>query len=436
MLFVWAMAQFGRTLPGQSPGRLGMSVALDLANLLERDPQTDLTQYVREQYAQYEHPFFVMMADGRLITSGSQSFAEPLLQMARARLARPDAFPLRPGGRGMRGFDGPRGDRDPNGPPFARPSPIVVGGRLAGVVVVPPQPPFGFLLGRYAPLLALVAGVRARRRHGADIRADLRARAPAPARCRNGGAPVWCRRSHRPCAGARRRRDRRGGPGVQSHGQGPVGARRRAGRVRPRPPSAAGRRLARVDDAGDRDARLPRNARDAGADAGRRDAHALSENHRRRNRQARTADRRSPGARPARRRRRDVHEPPTCRRRALRPGEGAARARLSGSGHFRGSVHRARRRDGHRRTRIVSSRRCRTWRQMRSVMRRAEPPSDCPRRCSRARGRSSLRSLPRPKLDRGGAERRQEGGRDLRCGRRPGHCSGAPAPHLRPVLQG
>jgi signal transduction histidine kinase len=58
----------------------------------------------------------------------------------------------------MRSFDGPRFDRDPNGPPFARPSPIVVGGRLVGVVVVPPQPPFGFLLGRYAPLLALVAG--------------------------------------------------------------------------------------------------------------------------------------------------------------------------------------------------------------------------------------------------------------------------------------
>ena len=43
-------------------------------------------------------------------------------------------------------------------PSLAR-RPIVVGGRLAGVVVVPPQPPFGFLLGRYAPMLALVAGV-------------------------------------------------------------------------------------------------------------------------------------------------------------------------------------------------------------------------------------------------------------------------------------
>jgi signal transduction histidine kinase len=162
MLFVWAMSQFGRTLPGQSPGRLGMTVALDLANLLERDPQTDLAQYVREQYAKYEHPFFVMMSDGQLITSGSQSFPESLVQMARARLQRPEGFPpSRPPRSGRpfdgRPFDGPRFERDPNGPPFARPSPIIVAGRLVGVVVVPPQPPFGFLLGRYAPLLALVA---------------------------------------------------------------------------------------------------------------------------------------------------------------------------------------------------------------------------------------------------------------------------------------
>ena len=201
MLFVWAMSQFGRTLPGQSPGRLGVTVALDVANLLEREPQTDLSQYIREQYANYEHPFFVLMTDGRLITSGSQTFPEPLLQLARARLQRIENYPSmrgRPGGRFDRGpydgtqgrpfdgtpgrpfdgaqgrpFDGTQGrpfdrdrgqggfegrfDRDPNGGPVARPAPIVVGGRLVGVVVVPPQPPFGFLLGRYAPLLALVA---------------------------------------------------------------------------------------------------------------------------------------------------------------------------------------------------------------------------------------------------------------------------------------
>jgi len=162
MLFVWVVSQSGRNLPGQSPARLGMTVALDLANLLERDPQADLAPYVKDQYAQYAHPFFVMMADGRLITSGSQFFPEPLLAMARARLQRAEG-----GGRGERGerggrferFErgGDRFERDPSGLRFVRPSPIVVDGRLAGVVVVPPQAPFGFLLGRYGPMLALVA---------------------------------------------------------------------------------------------------------------------------------------------------------------------------------------------------------------------------------------------------------------------------------------
>src|SRR5262245_32393635 len=90
MLFVWAVSRSGRSLPGQSPGRLGLNVALDLANLLERDPQTDVAAYVKEQYAQYAHPFFVMMADGKVITSGSGTFPEPLIAMARARLQRGD----------------------------------------------------------------------------------------------------------------------------------------------------------------------------------------------------------------------------------------------------------------------------------------------------------------------------------------------------------
>ena len=88
MLFVWAVSQSGRSLPGQSPGRLGQTVTLDLTSELARNPQVDLEKYVHEQYAQYTHPFFVMMADGRVITSGSRSFPEPLLGMARAQLQR------------------------------------------------------------------------------------------------------------------------------------------------------------------------------------------------------------------------------------------------------------------------------------------------------------------------------------------------------------
>ena len=225
VLFVWTVSQSGRSLPGQSPARLGQTVALDLANLLDREPQADLAKYVRDQYANYTHPFFVMMADGSLITSGSRSFPEPLLAMARARLhgppprfraegPRPDgprfdgprpegprfdgARPDNPRFNGPRPdnprFDGPRPDgprpegprtdgpwmrgprverpewwqqpdrfverfeRDAAGVAFVRPAPIVIEGKLLGVVVVPPQAPFGFLLSRFAPMLALVGG--------------------------------------------------------------------------------------------------------------------------------------------------------------------------------------------------------------------------------------------------------------------------------------
>src|SRR5260370_29588372 len=157
VFFVWAVSQSGRTLPGQSPARLGQTVALDLASTLEREPRIDLTKYVHDQYASYTHRFFEMMADGRVITSGSKSFPEPLLRMARARLQgppprgprfegpRPDGTPPPPG-EGPR-FDGPRRPRpdwweapdrfvdrlefDATGYPGPRPSPIIVAGHLA-----------------------------------------------------------------------------------------------------------------------------------------------------------------------------------------------------------------------------------------------------------------------------------------------------------------
>src|SRR5215813_13410031 len=112
VLFVWAVSQSGRNLPGQSPIRFGQTIALDLANLLDRDPQADLVQYVHEQYAQYNHPFFVVLGDGRVIASGNQKIPEPLLAIARAQLQRWNERPP------MRWFD--RGD----GPRFGRPPSI------------------------------------------------------------------------------------------------------------------------------------------------------------------------------------------------------------------------------------------------------------------------------------------------------------------------
>jgi len=146
MLFTWVVAQSGRTLPGQSPDRFADTVALDLRNALEREPQLDVARYIRDEYAEHTHPFFVMLADGRVVTSGSRSFPEPLIRLARLRLQRverPEAE--RPG----------RRERDAAG--FTRPTPVVVGDRLAAVVVVPTRAPFGFLLARFAPTLTLVA---------------------------------------------------------------------------------------------------------------------------------------------------------------------------------------------------------------------------------------------------------------------------------------
>jgi signal transduction histidine kinase len=141
-------------------------VALDLTTVLEGDPHADLDRYVHERYAQYTHPFFVLMDDGRLITSGSRSFPAPLIAMARARLQRAaqresERTQPPPFLRADR-FDGQGGerlDRDPNGPPFARPAPIFVHGVVTGLVVVPRAAPFGFLLGRFAPMLTIVAAV-------------------------------------------------------------------------------------------------------------------------------------------------------------------------------------------------------------------------------------------------------------------------------------
>jgi two-component system OmpR family sensor kinase len=186
VLLVWRVSETGRTLPGQNPARLAGNVAADLAQTIERDPHVDLDRYVKDQYARYDHPFFVMMTDGRYITSGSRSFPDPLIQMAKDRLQRRLDRPQGGGGRrsqptgSFEPADGrdpgrPRGPRPPpewwqqpdrfadrleggrGGRPFTRPAPIVVAGQLQGVVVVPLQAPFGYLLGRYAPMLGLIA---------------------------------------------------------------------------------------------------------------------------------------------------------------------------------------------------------------------------------------------------------------------------------------
>ncbi|MGE5244095.1 MAG: sensor histidine kinase [Betaproteobacteria bacterium] len=154
VVFIWAVARSGRTLPGESPARFARTVAVDLSAAIEQNPQLDVARYVHEQYAQVAHPFFVLLADGRMVTSGSTDFPEPLVRMARERMRRQaermDRFPRfeRP--------DSPAAGGRP-GFVFSRPAPVVVDGKLAALVVVPPRAPFRFLFWRLGPTLALVA---------------------------------------------------------------------------------------------------------------------------------------------------------------------------------------------------------------------------------------------------------------------------------------
>jgi signal transduction histidine kinase len=218
VLFVWMMQKAGSTVPNQPPDRLAQSVASDVAQALDRDSGLDVPQYLRREYGRDSQPFFVLLTDGRSVEIGAR-FPDALKDEARARLdqlrnvdpsrlGRGGPFlrgPMfRPGERGSENAPGgnrfgpggrPRFDRgadDSGRPPFrqedqrmrsedprffggergtpgpgrggpgafrtGRPAPILANNRLAGLVVVPPQPPFTFLLTRYAPSLLTVAG--------------------------------------------------------------------------------------------------------------------------------------------------------------------------------------------------------------------------------------------------------------------------------------
>ena len=168
VLFVWVIARSAQTIPNQPPDRFAQTVALDATQALERDPATDLAQYVRQEYARDAQPFFVLLRDGRTIEVNG-SFPEQIVRDARARfegllLGRPlfdgrrdfpppDA-PFGRGGGGSFGRDA--FGRGPGPRPF-RPAVIRVNSEVVGLVVVPPEPRFSFLLARYAPALGFVA---------------------------------------------------------------------------------------------------------------------------------------------------------------------------------------------------------------------------------------------------------------------------------------
>jgi signal transduction histidine kinase len=188
LLFVWVVARTG-SVPNQPPERLAQTVAFDVTEALRRDPALDVEQYVRQEYARDAQPFLVVLADGRTIEI-AERFPQAMIDEARARLltmrtresalrarggmgrpaerspragdAEPQAGaappnPFRNGAPGMSGPFAGRGGRMGAGFRASRPAPVFGADGLVGLVVVPPAPPFRFLLARYAPALGIVA---------------------------------------------------------------------------------------------------------------------------------------------------------------------------------------------------------------------------------------------------------------------------------------
>ncbi len=218
LVLVWLLSR--DTPPGPPPRALARLVAGDIAAALAADPGVDLARYVREEYQQRLSPFFVVMIDGRVVASSGASPDATAIADARAlarRLAeapreapgprglgrlREDAGvrdELGPPGPGRRGRFGRGGDRPPRVGPVlfavSPPGPIVVGGRVLGVVVPEAQTLYGrlgpalitsglvlLLLGAGLASLVVVGPVRGRLR---DVEAaaarigagDLKARA-------------------------------------------------------------------------------------------------------------------------------------------------------------------------------------------------------------------------------------------------------------------
>jgi signal transduction histidine kinase len=135
---VWMVGRSVATLPGGSSWNFARLVAADVGSKLDVDRQLDLQAYVERQYAHMPHPFFVLMTDGRLVTTTAKP-ETPLLQFMRNELRR-------------------RVERkvlaEPARPLVGRAS-IIAGGELVGLVAVPPRAPLLVVIGRFAPKLTL-----------------------------------------------------------------------------------------------------------------------------------------------------------------------------------------------------------------------------------------------------------------------------------------
>ena len=141
---LWLAARASANVPGRTPIDLAALVASDLSAFLASEPAADAGPYLREHYGGLSRPVVFVTTDGKLHASRPFEMPPGLIDMALRRMQR-----HRPPG-----FDEP-GTRAPRR--FAAFAPVIVDGRTAGMVVVPPFAPLPELLREFAPGLSALA---------------------------------------------------------------------------------------------------------------------------------------------------------------------------------------------------------------------------------------------------------------------------------------
>jgi two-component system, OmpR family, sensor kinase len=156
VLFIWMTDRIAGSMPAQSPRRLAVLVASDVAAALQRDPELQLGAYVQEQYSRVFQPIVLLMRDGRSFTNRSTPVSPPMDAVLREEVARLVA---------ARRFERRRNElsmleRRTGLRPRAEFAPIVVDNTVTGFVAVQlGRPPFSLLVRELGPTMGLVGGL-------------------------------------------------------------------------------------------------------------------------------------------------------------------------------------------------------------------------------------------------------------------------------------
>ncbi len=184
LLFIYLTDRLAGSMPARSPRELAGLVAADISRTLTREPATDVTKYLPQQYGHVFQPIIVVLRDGRTTVNRNELVPDELLTIMRRQVTVAGRMQRRFGrGDGPDGGGRPRlAPGDPAAPPpfgeGRRPdrpfqsdgtppaggtrrraefASILVNGEPVGLVAVPlGRPPFALVMRELGPTMGVV----------------------------------------------------------------------------------------------------------------------------------------------------------------------------------------------------------------------------------------------------------------------------------------